>query len=105
MKTFYFKVQISFDKDGYISIDQHELPMAIRAQITGKVGVFREGTISGDKIISITPDYAKMMGWNRGYTLTGEDYKVIGNAMIRDVQTFIETTKSEQLGTKQLQLT
>lgn len=61
-----------------VSIGETELPTAIRAQITGKIGIFEEGTVSGNAILSITPDYNRMMGWNRDYRLSPEDWKEVG---------------------------
>jgi hypothetical protein len=74
----YFKLQKGFKADDYISIDETELQRAIKARATGKTGIFKEGVISGQYIISILPDWNKEMGWNRDYQLTGEDYALIG---------------------------
>lgn len=91
----HFKVKIGFGKDDFISIDENELPMALRAQITGKVGVFNEGTVSGNNIIAITPDYNRLMGYNRDYQLDGEDYNHIGKATVSEYREFLENTKIE----------
>lgn len=88
----YFKIQKGFHVDDYISIDESELPMAVRAQVSGKVGIFKEGTISGDKIISITPDWNREMGWNRDYRLGNEDYAQIGQKKMEDYRNYIELT-------------
>lgn len=74
----YFKVQKGYGDD-YISIDETELPQALRAQINGGVAVFKEGTVSGNSIMSITPDWNKVMGWNRDHKLEGEDWRQIGS--------------------------
>lgn len=67
----YFKVQKGYAQDDFISIDETELSKAIRAQISGKVVIFKNGTLSGNHIMSITPD------WNRAekvYNPAGADY-------------------------------
>jgi len=73
----YFKIKTGYRSDEFISITEDELETAITAQITGKVGIFREGTIAGNYIMSITPDYHKILGFNSDYHLTGEDMKLI----------------------------
>ena len=94
----YFKVKVGFGKDDFISIDETELERAIIAQGTGKVAVFNEGTISGNNIISILPDWNKVMGWNRDYQLTGEDYEYIGKAKVEEYRTLIGNKTNEVLG-------
>jgi len=88
--TKYFRVQKGYNANDYLSIDESELQTAVRAQITGKVAIFKEGTISGNHIISITPDWTRMMGWNRGYQPTGEDYLEIGDREQRECKLMIE---------------
>lgn len=80
----YFKVKIGYGADDFISIDETELERAVKAQITGRVAVFNEGTASGNLILSITPDWNRVMGWRRDYKLTGEDYVAIGKERIEE---------------------
>jgi len=96
--TKYFKVKIGFKDDDFISIDETELRKAMIAQITGKIGIFNEGTIAGNSIISITPDYNKEMGWNRDYKLQGEDYDRIGVKRVEESRNLLETAKSQATG-------
>ena len=91
----YFKIQIGYGVDNFISIDETELPMALRAQITGKVGLFKEGTITGKNIMSITADYNRMEGYNRDYKMTGEDYERISKKTIDECRLFLSETKNK----------
>lgn len=91
----YFRIKIGYGADNFISIDETELAMAIRSQITGRVGLFKEGTVTGKSIISITPDYNRMCGYHRDYQLTGEDYDRIGAEKLNEYRLFLEKTKNE----------
>jgi len=94
----YFKIQKGFGADDYLSIDETELEMAIRAQITGKVAIFKSGTISGNIIQAITPDYNRDMGWKRDYKLNGEDYAFIGKEKTNEYRLLVQNTNNEVLG-------
>lgn len=76
-KTKYFKVFRGFNESDFIPIDQSELEKAIYAQISGKVAILKNGTIAGNQIGSIVPDYHRAKGWNYGYKLQAEDWKEI----------------------------
>lgn len=90
----YFRVKYGFGPDEFIGIDETELDMALRAHIGGKKGLFKEGSISGDKIIAITPDFNRVLGLNRDYRLTGEDYKELGKKR-DEYELFLEEKKYE----------
>lgn len=96
----YFKIKTGYGADDFISADETEVRSAINAQITGKVAVCREGTISGNHIISITPDYNRLMGYNRDYALKGEDYDAISKTEQIAHQHFLEDTRNNLLGIK-----
>ena len=89
----HFRVKTGFGKDEFISISETELPMAMRAQINGGIGVFEEGTVSGNHIISITPDFNRLMRFNREYALTGEDYAEIGTKRQEEYKEFMHNAK------------
>jgi hypothetical protein len=98
----YFKVQKGYGADDYISIDETELRKAIIAQVKGQVAIFREGTVSGNSIMSITPDWNRTMGWKRDYKLTGEDYDYIGSKKINESRLLIENTLNQIMGKNNL---
>lgn len=88
----YFKIKFGFNVDDFIVIDETELSRALVAQTTGKIGIFKEGSITGDKIISITPDVNKLMGWNRSYQPTPEDYGDVPEKLLNEHRELLENT-------------
>lgn len=94
----HFKVKVGFGNDDFISIDETELRSAIKAQGNGSVGVFKEGTISGNHIISILPNWNKVMGWNRDYQLVAEDWDYIGKQTVNEYRDFLENMISDIKG-------
>lgn len=88
-----YKVKTGFGDDDFMVIDETELAMALRAQVTGKVGIFKEGSISGNNIIQIKPYYNRLMGYNRQYKLNDEDYAEVGTKRQNEHELFLEDTK------------
>lgn len=97
----HYRVKYGHRADEFISVDEAELPMAVRAHISGKKGLFKEGAVSGDKIIAIVPDYQRDMGWNRDYILMGEDYTEIGEKK-REYELLLEETKQQIGGAQEI---
>lgn len=93
----YFRVKIGYGKDDFISIDETELPRAIIAQGTGRVAVFKEGTVAGNHIAAIVPDYQRALGYARDYTLNGEDYAELGTKKDEHLDMLVEATKQANL--------
>lgn len=89
----YFKVQIGFGKSDFISIGEEELDKAIYAMVSGKVAIFKNGSVAGNNIISILPDYHRAMGWNHGYDFLPEDWKQI-NIRCKGYQGLVEEAKN-----------
>lgn len=98
----YYRVKIGYGKDEFISIDETELRSAIGAQGSGGVAVFKEGTVSGNHIISITPDYNRALGFSRDYTLTGEDYAQL-RSIKAETELFLENVKRTLRGEEPLE--
>jgi hypothetical protein len=69
-----FKIITGFTPEEYIPIDETELERAIYVHLSGSKSAFKNGSISGDKIHSVQPDFHRAMGWNRGYKLGPDDY-------------------------------
>ena len=99
----YYRVQYGFGKDDFYSVDEMELPKALKAQMMGAIVVLKEGTLNGERIITIKPDYNRLMGYHRDYTLTGADYEEVGGRNIHDHQRFFENTKLALEGKPPLQ--
>jgi hypothetical protein len=100
----YFKVKIGFGTDDFISIDETEVRRAMVAQVKGQIAIFKEGTVSGNSIISILPDYNREMGYKRDYKLTGEDYDSIGSKRTEDSRFILENTLNELLNKPKVEL-
>lgn len=75
----YFKVKFGYDAEDAISIDETELEAAQYAHMTKKTVLLKHGSLSGDKITAIVPDYHRAMGWPRGYKLRADDYAEISD--------------------------
>lgn len=89
----YYKI-IGFNNT--INISKEELEKALYIHLTGKTGVFNEGSISGTSISSIIPDTNKIMGWNEGYKLQAEDHAEIARSKeCSEAKKFIAETKDK----------
>ena len=82
--TKFYRVKIGYGKDDFIQIDETELAKALRAQGRGTVALLGGGSVSGNHIMAIVPDYQRELGYNRDYVLTGEDYAQIGKKRMRE---------------------
>jgi hypothetical protein len=101
----YYKVQIGYGDD-FISIDETELEKALYAQMTGGTVFLNEGSVTGNSIISIRPDFHKAMGWNYGYKFTPEDHAEINRecghykgylAEVKDKVSYLMKTNQSKL--------
>lgn len=88
-----FKVKTGFGEGDFTIIDETELQTALRAQITGKIALLKDASISGNSILNVKPYYNQMMGYNRNYELVDEDYREVGAKAQREHQLFFEEAK------------
>lgn len=95
MNMKYFRVKYGYGKNDFHSITEDELPKAVKAHGNGGVAVFSSGTVSGNNIIAITPDYHRLMGYNPEYELTGEDMLEIGRKTIQEHQDALLVARGE----------
>jgi hypothetical protein len=97
-KSKFFRVKVGYGNDDYITIDDTELSKCLRAQFNGSMVICKEGSISGKSIITITPDVNKIMGWNRGYQPTPEDYGDAPQKLINEHRELLENTMLQITG-------
>lgn len=97
----YYRVKYGYGKDDFYSIPEEDLAKAMRAQANGTILICDEGTIAGNNIMGISPDYNRALGVNRDYALTGEDYNELGAATIKDHCNFFADTKRLALGNRE----
>ena len=67
----HFKIYSGFTDKEPISIDETELEKALIAQITGKVTILKHGSIAGNSISKIVPDFDRA---EKRYNPSGPDY-------------------------------
>lgn len=79
----FYKILWGYDDEKTIPIDSSELQKAFYCHLKGVPGLFKEGSISGNKIIAIQPDYHRIMGWNTGYKLNQLDYEDLDHHGVR----------------------
>jgi len=91
----YYRVKYGYGRDEFYSVDETEVQTALRAQITGKVAVLTAGTIAGNNIMAIAPDYNRALGLNPEYQLAGEDYRELGDETIKEHQRFLSEMKQQ----------
>ena len=76
----YYKVKTGYASDDYTVIDENELSKAIKAQVNNSVAIVGGCSISGRNIQKVEPDVNSLMGWNKGYQPTPEDYGEMSSA-------------------------
>ncbi len=92
----YFKVKIGFELEDIIGIDETEYPTVFKAQVTGKIAVFKNGmSIGGNSIISIKPDWLKMTGYELDDMTNIKEFQDQRKKCIEEVRQFLEKTKLE----------
>lgn len=99
----YYRIKWGYGKDDFYSVNEQDVPRAIKAQLTGSVFMCDEGTIAGNSIMAIMPDYNRILGFNRDYQLTGEDYAELTRETKHEHMQYLEDIK-HQIENKQLML-
>lgn len=94
----HYRVKTGYGAEDFISIDETELERAIIAQGTGKVAVFKSGTVSGNHIITIKEDLHKILGVNPLYQLKPEDLNDIPRATLTDHQNHLALVSAKVNG-------
>lgn len=78
-----FLIQTGYSTNDLMQIDHTEVEKAIYCHITGAVGVFSSGSISGKHIIKVVPDYNAELGWPPDHKLDGYDYNDLDRQGLR----------------------
>jgi len=80
--NFLYEVRLSFNEDAQnITISKDELPIVMWAFLKDAKAVCKNGAFRGKDIISILPNFNSMLGFNKGYDLTPEDFALIARDM------------------------
>lgn len=75
---FYYKVRLSYDDDAEdITITQDELPNVLWSFVNDSKVVTTNGAFRGKDIITILPDFNRIMGWNKGYKPNSTDFALL----------------------------
>lgn len=98
----YYRVKYGYGKDEFYSVEESELAKAIKAQGDSSIFICSEGTISGNNIMAIMPDYNRALGYKRDYAMTGEDYDELPRSVQREHTELLEQTKMGALGNRNL---
>lgn len=85
-----YKVKFGYGQNDYVRIDALEVPRAIKAQVTGKIAMLDGGSIAGNAILAVVPDYNYALGLKPDYQLTGEDYRELGDKAIAEHEAVLE---------------
>lgn len=77
-KPLVYSVRLSYNNDGQdVLIGKSELSMVMWAFMKDAKAICKNGMFRGKDIISVMPDYTTMLGFNRGYDLQTEDFRMI----------------------------
>jgi hypothetical protein len=111
----YFKVRIGYAPEDFISIGKDDLEKAQWAFETEAKVVFSDGqSVRGKDIITIVPDYNRMMNWNFNYRITAEDMtdvkRQVGDVTAyitqatNNVHQYLDEGKEELIGKRPLEI-
>lgn len=90
----FYKIIRGYDAENYIPIDASEVQKAYYCFLQKKDSIFSGGAIKGSEIVMISPDFHRIMGWNRGYKLGVDDFEELAQKNIdKKCQSFLSMTK------------
>ena len=93
----YFHIKYGFSANEIKPIDHTEVEKAIYCHLTGKVGVFKNGSVSGVNIIEVGPDYNAELGWAPDHKLDGHDFNDLDREGLRDKYTQYIASQKERV--------
>lgn len=104
----FYKIIHGFSPEDYIEIGEKELQKAYYCFLMKKDSLFSGGSVKGNMIQEIKPDFHRIMGWNRGYKLEALDYEELAHKGIdrkcrqtmleeKDTVQYLIETKQEKL--------
>lgn len=92
----HFLVKYGFSRDEVIQIDHTEVEKAIYAHLKGITVAFKNGSVSGDRIIAIVPDFNSELGWGLDHKLDSYDYGDLDRVGLREkYQSFLSEIKEK----------
>ena len=93
----HFLIKFGFTANEVLPIDHTEAEKAIYCHLTGSVGAFKAGSVSGDKIIAVVPDYNAELGWPPDHKLDGHDFNDLDREGLRDKYTQFLAVQKERV--------
>lgn len=97
----YYKIVCGFNEEENISINENELAKAISLFMSAKGrALFENGAIRGQDIKRVVPDWHKVMGWNRSWKITPDEYSDIKHLEKGYNETYNQASLLAELATK-----
>lgn len=92
----HYKIKTGYGELDFVPIDQSELETAFYAFLSESKAIFKQGVVRGKDIISISPDYHKVMNWNYTHKLDVDDFAELRSKGIENkAMNLLETAKEK----------